>query len=748
MAGDIDELWIAEKPSTARVLANMFGISDKGNNCISGRGITITWCRGHLLGNLSPEEYNGGKRLESADLPMFPKNWGKTPNADDFSPGQVRNIAGLLKRTKSVVHAGDPDREGQLIVDEVLAFCGWRGPVKRLWLAAMDDASVKAAIKGVYDNAKMASLSMAAETRSRADWLIGFNGSMAISRKARSAGHAGKWSVGRVQTPVLSMVVTREEEIRNFVPKDFFHVRAHIEQGIKALWQIPDTCMHLDDEGRLLKKEIADELAARISGKPAVVTKYEAKKGQRHAPLPYMLSTLQGAASRRFGMTAADTLKAAQALYDAGMTTYPRTDCAYLPMEQHAAAGDILRKLNANAAELETSRRHSAWNTEKVTAHHAIIPTGAALPTPGTDEAKIFGLISDAYVRLFMPPEAFETREATFVIEGETFVARSRTVLQPGWTSLSKGEDDDGDLADDEMAGALPVLKVGDRLQTERGEVLSKRTKAPSYYTDGTLILAMSRVHTLVSDPKLKARLRETSGIGTEATRAAMVEGLLKRGYIRRDRKFIRSADPGEMLLGLVRKTAPALADVGVTAVWEDALADIEAGRMKAEDFLGYQRKQVTSVVEKILNADTNVIPMAHSGPNCTACGSPTFPRTSKARTPYFACSNEECGAAFGNENGALGRRFGETASGDAAGQAGPASLGDGPACPACKKPTGLFLTRTDKKYFRCVASRDHGAWWANDDGSLGKEWGAMAPKSGSRAAGASSGKRRAGGRR
>jgi DNA topoisomerase-3 len=741
MSTDINELWITEKPSTARVLAKMLGASEQGRNFLSGQGRTIVWCRGHILENLSPESYNGGKRLEITDLPMFPANWEKQPSQDDFSPGQVRNIRDLLKRTKTVVHAGDPDREGQIIVDEVLQFCQWRGPVRRLWLAAMDDDSVKAAIKSIYDNTKMANLSVAAETRSRADWLIGFNGSMALSRKAKAFGYDGKWSVGRVQTPVLNMVVTREEEIRDFVPRDYFQVRAHIERGIRAKWQIPETCDGLDEEGRLLKKEIADAVAARITGKTATVMKFTAKKHERHAPLPHALSTLQGEASRRFGMTAANTLKAAQALYDAGLTTYPRTDCSYLPEEQHPGAASILRSLGVNMGEVDPHRRHAAWNTAKVTAHHAIVPTGKGRPEDGSAEAKIFDLIADAYIRLFMAPEVYEAREAVFEIDGETFIAKSRQVLEPGWTALNKFQDED-EGGDEDGEGVLPILKVGDRLHTEKGEVISSRTKPPKYYTDGTLILAMSRVHTLVSDPKLKARLRETSGIGTEATRASMVEGLLTRGYIRRDKKFIRSADAGEMLIGMVRKTVPALADVGVTAVWEDALADIEAGKMKGDDFLTHQRKQVASVVEKIINADSNVLPMAKAGPDCPACKAPTFPRRSKAGTPFFACSNvAACGAAFANNNGAIGKRFGETSGDGEGGAAAPAPLGTGPACPDCGTPTGLFRTKTEKTYFRCTNSRNHGPWW-DDKGALGKAWEAQGRSSSPPA------KRRASGRR
>ncbi|MCE5394504.1 MAG: DNA topoisomerase 3 [Acidithiobacillus sp.] len=719
-------LFIAEKPSVARAIAQTLGNAEKRDGFLAVGKAQVTWCRGHLLSLWTPEEVIAGKageraRVDASHLPILPQSWKLRPRDADAAR-QIRVIAGLLKTADEVVHAGDPDREGQLLVDEVLHYLGWKGPTKRLWLSAMDPESVKKALAALKDNASMQAISASAECRSQADWMVGMNASIALARNIQAKGGSGQWSIGRVQTPTLALLVKREEEMKNFQPRDYYLVAAHIREGIKAWWRMGKDQEGIDEENRLLHSEIAEDLVQRISGQPAKVTAFTRKEGKREAPLPYSLSTLQKTASSRFGMSAAKTLAAAQELYEAGVTTYPRTDCSYLPMEQHGDAARILQALGIEGA--DPAIRHGAWNTARVEAHHGIIPTGQPLPGSASREAcQIFGLVRESYARLFFPPERFEEREATFGIVGETFVAKSRVITDPGWTRLGdegKGEEEKNGKGTDEQdtSGALPILDKGEERVCERGEVVARRTQPPKPFTDGTLITAMTRIHTLVEDPKRKARLRETSGLGTEATRAGIIETLIAREYVERRQKTLRPTKKGMQLIQTMRVAAPSIVDPGLTAIWEDGLADIASGRLVPSQFMARQVEAVQVITRKILEADLGGLAPKPSGILCPLCQSALVPRTSKKGNPFLTCSNTACGAAFVQKtDGTAGARIGED-------RPAPQAEAEGPACPRCKATTGRFTTARGHGYFQCP--KGHGLWW-DDNGKLGKEWEARA---------------------
>jgi DNA topoisomerase-3 len=484
---------------------------------------------------------------------------------------------------------------------------------------------------------------------------------------------------------------------------------------------MPDDQDGLDDDGRLQNKGIAEAVAQAITGQVAVVISYSRKEGKRQAPMPFALSDLQKAASQRHGLSAAQTLEAAQKLYEAGISTYPRTDCSYLPEEQHGDAARILEKLHIPGA--DPQRKHLAWNTTKVEAHHGIMPTGQPLPPDATSAMQqIFSLIAESYARLFFPPELYEQRDATFEIAGRRFVARSRVVTDPGWTRIGANNDaEEPDEAEDD--GQIPVLQRGEQKHCERGELVGKTTTPPKPYNDGTLIAAMTRIHTLVEDPKLKARLKETSGLGTEATRAGTIETLISREYAERRKKEIRPTQRGIQLVQSLRAAAPSTVDPGVTAIWEDALASVAVGRLPVESFLSKQIEAVRSLTQRILQADLGQLAPAPTGHICPSCNAPLLARSSRKGIAFLACSNEDCNTAwFRNQDGTPGAQIGEQSSKT------PESLG--PACPVCKAETGRFLTRTQKGYFRCPSG--HGSWW-DDNGKLGKEWEARKPVQASR---------------
>jgi DNA topoisomerase-3 len=708
-------LIIAEKPSVAQAIAGVLGGARKAEGFIECAGSTrVTWCFGHLLEQAPPEDYVEGGRVKAEHLPVIPSAWKLSPR-DGGAGKQVKVIRDLLKDATEVVNAGDADREGQLLVDEVLLFLNWKGKTSRLWLSSLDDVSVRKALSDIKPNATLRPLYDSALARQRADWLLGMNCSIALSRNLQAAGVQGSWSVGRVQTPTLALLVDRQREIEHFKPRDFFQVIAHLDGGIKATWQTPDDLT--DEDGRLLDRAKADDIAKSITGKAARVTRFTRKTGERAAPMPYTLGALQKAASSRLGLSAKDTLAAAQELYEAKVTTYPRTDCPYLPVEMHSQADRILKAIGTEGmAGIDAERRHAAWNTAKVEAHHGIIPTGQNPDAANlsANARRVFDLVRESYIHLFMPPEKFETREALFDIDGLPFRATARMVLDPGWTRLGGKDEDDGQ---DETPTSLPDLREGESRTCERGEVLAKRTTPPKPYTDGTLIAAMTGVHKLVTDPKLKARLKETSGLGTEATRASMIEVLLTRDYAERKKKEIHPTDRGAQLIDMLRKVTPELADPGATALQEDALADIAAGRAQLVEFMVGQCDAARRYARELLDGHlTDAKLVTHT---CPACGSARcVQRTSKAGSTYHRCL--DCEAAFGDDGGKPGKRF-EDKSATEAGKPAPAATG--PKCPTCKKPTFKNETKTGKAYYRCGTCR--GAWWPDrkDEGKLGGKW-------------------------
>ncbi|MDA8093959.1 MAG: DNA topoisomerase 3 [Betaproteobacteria bacterium] len=714
-------LIIAEKPSVAQAIASVLGGPKKADGYIdcSSLKTRVTWCFGHLLEQARPEEYVAGGRVLPSHLPVVPDRWQMQPR-DGGAGKQVKVIRDLLKEATEVVNAGDADREGQLLVDEVLLYLGWKGKTSRLWLSSLDDESVRRALVTVKSNDTMRPLYESALGRQRADWLMGMNCSIALSRNLQATGVQGAWNVGRVQTPTLALLVDRKRAIDGFEPRDHYQVEAELgEERIKGLWQIPEDSLI---EGLLLDRAAAEVVARTVEGQTATVEKFTRKTGERAAPLPYTLGALQKAASRRLGLSANDTLAAAQELYEAKIATYPRTDCPYLPVEMHASAPGILKTLGADGvAGLDPERKHAAWNTGKVEAHHGLIPTGQNPDAANlsANAKRVFDLIRESYIRLFMPPEMFETREAIFVFPGgERFQAKVRIVLEPGWTKLGGNDEDEGES--DDTAAKLPILSEGQALTCSAAQIVAKRTAPSKPYTDGTLIAAMTGVHKLVSDPKLKARLKETSGLGTEATRASIIEVLIAREYAERRKKEIYATGRGVQLIDMLRSVAPDLAEPGYTALQEDALADIAAGRAALATFMEAQEEAARDFSRMLLDGKLRGGPSVSLGA-CPACGGARcVGRTSKQGSPYHRCM--DCEAAFADDGGKPGKRFEDKPAGDggqkSAGRAG------GPKCPHCKKATFRSETKNGKAYYRCGGCK--GAWWPDrkDDGKLGTKWG------------------------
>ena len=579
-------LIIAEKPSLARAIADALpGAVSREEGALRVGDTKVSWCLGHLLEQAAPDAYDPRYKQWRLDhLPIVPERWRLTPRPK--ARGQLKVLRALLKQASEVVHAGDPDREGQLLVQEVIEHLGWRGPVSRLLINDLNRPAVQKSLAQMHDNAVHQPLYHAAEARARADWLYGINLSRAWTLTGRQAGHDGVLSVGRVQTPVLGLVVRRDLEIARFVPRPFHVLWADfsVENGIVRGWWQPGESHPLDDQGRLMKRQPADELVARLPGAEGRLTRLEAQNKRQAAPLPYSLSALQVDASRRYKLSAKMVLDICQSLYERHrLITYPRSDCRYLPEAHLTEAHTTLRSACVNdptlkewLANADFSLRSKAWNDKQVGAHHALAPSGA---TPdfsrlSASEANVFRLIARNVLAQFYP--ALQTRDvkAQFSVLDERFHAQGREILVAGWKPLFASRDE---------APPLPPLTEGEAAKVINQAVEDKETRPPEPFTDASLIKAMMNVARYVEDPAVKRTLRDTDGLGTEATRANIIETLLDRRYLVRQASTLRATRTGQALIAALPEPATRPER---TALWEQRLRAIAEGSDQAAPFL------------------------------------------------------------------------------------------------------------------------------------------------------------------
>lgn len=601
-------LYIAEKPSLGRAIAEVLpGTKEKGEGYIRlANGDVVSWCIGHLLEQVPPEGYDPQfKRWQWQTLPIVPRQWQLQPRSS--SKSQLAVLRRWLREADELVHAGDPDREGQLLVDEVIDYL-WpaqrkRPPVWRCLINDLNPPAVRRALEQLKPNADFAMLSQSALARSRADWLYGINLTRAYTLLARDSGSDRLLSVGRVQTPVLGLVVRRDKEIAQFIRRDYFEVEAEIRGdavAFRAKWQPSEACLPWqDEEGRVVSRALADKVVERITNQPALVSKASQKQGSQSAPLPYNLSALQIDASRQLSLSAQQTLDICQELYERHkLITYPRSDCRHLPQGQfadrHAVLQSVARLLPdmapvVVAADLEL--KSAAWNDHKVTAHHAIIPTANRRTelSLSPQAAAIYQLIARQYLAQFYAPLRYRDTELRLTIAGGCFIARGREILHAGWRGLYPTRTR---AADDAIE--LPFLSEGTLLHCLAGERLDKQTEPPKPFTEATLLAAMTGIARYVLAPELKAILRDTDGLGTEATRAGMIELLIARGFLLRAGKALRSSETGQALIAALPE---ALGQADMTARWERELAAIEHGEQQYSSFMSPLENEIAQLI-------------------------------------------------------------------------------------------------------------------------------------------------------
>lgn len=611
-------LFIAEKPSLGRAIIAALPKPHKNQEgyCQTGNGDVVTWCIGHLLEQAEPDVYDKKyKQWRLVDLPIIPTQWILTPKKSVSK--QLSVIKKLLKEFEDIIHAGDPDREGQLLVDEVFGYAKLperkKKKIQRLLISDLNVAAVEKALTKLQPNHDFIPLSVSALARSRADWLYGINMTRLCTLQGQKSGYSGVLSIGRVQTPVLGLLVVRDLDIEHFLTKPFYEVIANIktEKGemYSAKWKPSAACApYMDEENRILSKALAENVIARIEGKKGVLSAVKEQKKNQTPPLPYSLSSLQIDASKRFGMSAQSVLDTCQQLYERHkLITYPRSDSRYLPKEHLNDVTAVTKAIAQSCANLRVAVNNAnvnlkskAWNDAKVTAHHAIIPTAKSLDTRRLTsfEANMYELISTQYLMQFYPPFEYMEKQIDTEIAGGLFIAKQKERITEGWKVLLPVKSATSNKADDEFsAKRLPDVIKGEAVLCINANLVSKQTTPPKHFNDGSLLSAMTGISRYICDPNIKKVLRDTDGLGTEATRAGIIELLFRRQFIERKGKEIRATEVGRQLIASLPKQ---MIIPDMTAHWESQLDRICKKEMKYNDFIQPLTQNLNQLVNDV----------------------------------------------------------------------------------------------------------------------------------------------------
>lgn len=757
-------LVIAEKPNAAKAIANALSggqAARDSDGCFVVGENRIVACAGHILEQYDPQDYDEAyKKWRIEDLPIHPEEWKlKVPN-DSGKKRMLAQIKKAIAGVEEVCHAGDPDQEGQILVDEVIEYLGWNGPVSRLLVSDLNPGPIKKAFQDLKPNSDYAPLSERALTCSRADWLLGMNCSRLYSKLADKAGIKGTLSVGRVQSAVLGLVARRDLEIKHFKPHDYHTVKlevAHPNGRFAAKWKPREGQKGLDEEGRLTDESVVKALQDKTPGEVAILAADTSRKKQK-APLPFSLSDLQKAANQKLGLDMQAVLDIAQKLYDKDqLLTYPRTDTGYLPEDQHNVAASTLQAVGNNLTNLRggiekanPSQKSRAFNDKQVGAHHGIVPTELVSPDAVAqltkDERNVYEMVCQRYVAQFHPDAVYDATEIVVGLpddSGETFIARGKVWVHQGWRDVLYGAggepaeaEDDGKKEDEGEGQTLPSVKAGDRAQGESITSARKKTTPPKPYTDSTLLAAMTSIHRMVSNPETKKNLRENDGIGTEATRAGIVNKMINQHkHLKREKKHIRTTSHGMTHYRLMPEV---LNTPDMAGTFEAALRQVESRNIPMSAFLKQMDTFIRSQLdpaeqEKWLEQARTIAPQARPSEfTCRHCQEPLYERQGKTkdnrRLLYFVCQATECGCHFRSDNGVPTSCFkGPLKEQDDAEiqQQRENRLADAPQCQECGNPLWRFKKKgADFHFWRCQdykGTASCGSVFADENNAPGK---------------------------
>ncbi len=633
-------LVLAEKPSVGRELARVLGCGKSGNGYLEGERYIVTWALGHLVTLADPDVYDKKyEKWDMQDLPMLPQNMKLVVIPE--SRRQFQAVSSLMKRgdVDELIIATDAGREGELVARWIMMKAGWKGKTRRLWISSQTDKAIKDGFRQLKPASDYDNLFRSAQARSEADWLVGLNVTRALTCK-----YNAQLSAGRVQTPTLALIVRREEEIRKFTPREFWGITAKLS-GFTATWR------ENGKNAQTFDKAHAEAVLKKLQGQQAVLTKVERQRKITPPPAAYDLTELQRDANKKYAYSAKETLSLMQSLYERHkLLTYPRTDSRYisqdvvptLPERLRSCMVDEYKPLAQEIYRNKPLKTKYLVNDAKVTDHHAIIPTEEQpqLYDLSGPERNIYDLVVRRFLAVLMEPYEYEEVRLTMTIGGEIFTAKGNRVLNQGWKAAYNRsfqlEEEDGD----EQTQNLPALGQGQKLPVASAALKPGKTSPPARYTEATLLSAMEHPAGQVADKSLSRILEETSGLGTPATRADIIEKLFSTFYVERRGKELVPTSKGVQLIELAPEE---LRSAELTARWEDRLSDIAKGKAKDAEFVSEMRKYAAELVTEVKASDKTYRHDNQTRTPCPDCGKYLL-RVKGKRGEMLVCPDRECG--------------------------------------------------------------------------------------------------------
>lgn len=636
---------VAEKPSVGRDIARVLGANTQHDGFMEGNGYCVTWTFGHLCALLDPHEYNEQwKGWNLSSLPMVPLRFGIKVSEDKGVQKQFNTIKNLIARADEVINCGDAGQEGELIQRWVYQKAGCKVPVKRLWISSLTEEAIREGFQKLKDQSEYQRLYEAGMMRAIGDWLLGMNATRAYTlRFAKGVGKDRQvLSIGRVQTPTLALIVKRQHEIENFVPRTYWELKT-IYRDTTFSAQLPVE----EDDYAIISLEKGQALVDSIKDLPLEIISVEKKKGVEYAPRLFDLTSLQVECNKKFGLSADDTLKIIQSLYEKHVTTYPRVDTTYLSDDIYPKVPATLQGIKdyfpqvtpllplqadgkKGAGSLPKSKK--VFDNKKVTDHHAIIPTGQRPDNLSELERKVYNLVALRFIAAFYPDCEVSNTTVLAKAGDVDFKVTGRQILKMGWREVFAKEKQEDEAQEEQKS--LPAFVKGESGPHEP-QLQEKTTTPPKYYTEATLLRAMETAGKTVEDEELRDVMKE-NGIGRPSTRAAIIEKLFQRKYIVREKKNIHATPLGINLIQTI--ISPLLKSAELTGLWEKKLREIERGTFTAQQFLD-ELKQMTSEVVRDVKADK-------AGMRCPVCGKGTIIR---GKTRY-GCSRWREGCNYAEQ--------------------------------------------------------------------------------------------------
>jgi DNA topoisomerase-3 len=617
------QLFIAEKPSLGMAIAQGLGIKEKNRGYIVCENETVvTWCVGHILELCPASDYDPAyKKWSVESLPIIPSDWKIKPKDNTIS--QFNIIKDLVKRASSLVNAGDPDRSGTRLVDEVIEYLESTLPVKRILISDTNPKPVKKALNNMVDNSVTKQLSLSALGRVRADWIVGINLTRLYSCLSNDNGGDALVSIGRIQTPILALIVKRCKDVEAFIPKPFYGIKGAFETGGKSLkmeWVASNslndnTQCDFDEKKRLLNKDLANSLINKCKGMTPVISLVHSKPSKSRPPLVFSLKNLQIEANKRFKYSIQKTLDLTQFLYDMRLVSYPRSDCSYLPVEQFEMSKDIVNVVLNNCnnddfsgLEYDFENKSPSFNDALIGAHHGIVPTEKKLNEKlSKDLINIYELICERFLMQFLGDKVTEKSliEVNFGGLDSTFKMSGEVLIKQGYSILTAKKED----------SLLPVVVVGQSIDSFKLSLSTKKTSKPELYTDATLLEGVTNIARYVEDVEIKKILKETDGLGTEATRAGIFELLIERDFVQRKNNKLISTESGTTL---IESLPLALTTPDLTAKWEHQLEKIVNDEISVDDFIVGVSDSLRTIIDLSKNSSIKILKNYHKCPLCS----------------------------------------------------------------------------------------------------------------------------------